>query len=402
MLSMEGLVVLRHYLEQGLSKSAIASRLGINRRTVLRYEKSGRREPGSWPRPKRPSKLDPFRDYLRGRLEPYPELSEVRLLSEIRALGYAGGRTILGDYLRTLRQAPPGIERRFETEPGEQAQVDFAVFDTAFGRVHALLVVLSWSRSLHVRFGMHQDQLSLMGGLHRAFVSFGGVPRALLFDRMRAVVSTSAPDGSAVFNAEMLRFASHYGFRLRACRPYRAKTKGKVERAVSYLRSSFFYGRSFRDLEDLNAQAALWLSETANSRVHGTTGEAPAMRLEKEREALRPLPAEAFVPVAAHGRRVTRDGFVSYNGNSYSVPEGVGSRDVEVRPTPVELRLYSGGRLVAVHPLLEGRGGRRLEPSHRRPAGAGDAPPAAAGDPRAFDLIEVEKRPLEAYERVLA
>ena len=402
MLSKEGLVVLRHYLEQGLTKTAIARKLGISRRTVLRYEKSGRKVPRYGPRPPRPSKLDPFKEYMKARIEAYPELSGVRLLSEVRALGYTGGRTILGDYLRSTRPAVPLlIEQRFEAGPGEQAQADFAVFNTVFGRVYAVLVVLSWSRSLYVRFGMHQDQLSLMSGLHRAFACFGGVPGTVLFDRMRAVVSASAPDGSAVFNTEMLRFASHYGFKLRACRPYRAKTKGKVERAVSYLRSSFFYGRTFRDLEDLNAQLGTWLSETANRRVHVTTGKIPAERLEEERPVLRPLPGDAFVPAVVAGRRLTRDGFVSYNGNTYSVPEGVKSRDVAVKATPGEVRLYSGGRLVARQRVLEGRGERWLEPSHRGGVQAGDAPLPAHSSSLELESVEVEKRPLEVYERVL-
>ena len=136
--------------------------------------------------------------------------------------------------------------------------MDFATFKTSFGTVYALLMALSWSRALWVRFVMHQDQITLLGGLHQGFVSFGGVPRTVLFDRMRTAVAGSGTEIPAVFNAEMLRFASHYGFSPRACRPYRAKTKGRVEGAVSYLRRSFFYGRSFRDLDDLNAQCASW------------------------------------------------------------------------------------------------------------------------------------------------
>ena len=133
--------------------------------------------PDHGPRPKRPSKLDHFETYLRGRLEDYPELSGVRLLAEIRALGYQGGYTVLKDRLRALRPKPlVPIEQRFEVEPGDQAQVDFATFKTPFGTVYALLMVLSWSRALWVRFVMRQDQLTLLGGLHQGFVSFGGVP----------------------------------------------------------------------------------------------------------------------------------------------------------------------------------------------------------------------------------
>ena len=161
MLSKEGLILLRHYIQEGLSKSAVSRKLGISRRTVHRYLMAGDHEPSYGPRSKRPSKLDPFETYLRGRLEDYPELSGVRLLAEIRALGYQGGYTVLKDRLRALRTKPPlPIEQRFEVEPGGQAQVDFATFKTSFGTVYALLMVLSWSRALWVRFVMHPTGMS--------------------------------------------------------------------------------------------------------------------------------------------------------------------------------------------------------------------------------------------------
>ena len=239
------------------------------------------------------SKLDSYKGYLLGRIQTYPELSARRLLAEIRSLGYQGGYTILKDYLRSRRpKAPLSIEQRFEVTPGQQAQVDFATFKTPFGTVYALLVVLSWSRALWIRFGFHQDQLTVLTGLHQSFCAFEGIPRTVLFDRMRTAVAGSDPEGGAVFNAEMLRFAAHYGFRPVACRPYRAKTKGRVERAVSYLRRNFFYGRPFRDLEDLNTQLAIWLRDTANIRVHGSTGEVPTVRLQQEQPHLTPLPVD--------------------------------------------------------------------------------------------------------------
>ncbi len=402
MLSREELIVLRHYVKEGLPKTVIAEKLGINRRTVHRYLANGKQEPQYGPRPPRPSKLDPYKEYLLGRIETYPELSGKRLLGEIRNLGYEGGYTILKDYLRAHRPRPVlTIEQRFEVSPGQQAQVDFATFKAPFGTVYALLVVLSWSRALWVRFGLHQDQLTLLSSLHGAFSAFGGVPRSLLFDRMRAVVAGSGPGGSAVFNAEMLRFAAHYGFRPVACRPYRAKTKGRVERAVSYLRRNFFYGRSFRDLEDLNLQVDGWLREVANLRVHGTTGEIPGERLLKEHPHLSPLPVDSYTPMLTLGRRIAKDGFISYNGNEYSVPEGLLHREVQVRATLEELHLLQDGRPVGRHPVLEGRGLRRLAPEHRRhPNGS----PPLTGDSSnapAHELIEVQRRPLEVYERVL-
>jgi len=184
MLSKEEFIVFHHYLKEGLSKSAIARKLGINRRTIHRYIKSGKTKPEYRTRLVKPCVIDPFRDYIRGRLKMYPELSAARLLEEIIPLGCRGKYTTVRNYVHSQRsELPLPIEIRFEVKPGEQAQADFAIFVTPFGKVYALLVVLSWSRCLWVRFYYHQDQLTVLNGLHQAFVAFGGVPVSVLFDR---------------------------------------------------------------------------------------------------------------------------------------------------------------------------------------------------------------------------
>jgi hypothetical protein len=237
-------------------------------------------------------------------------------------------------------------------------------------------------------------------GLHQAFTYFGGVPHTLLFDRMRTVVAGSAEDGRAVFNEELLRFAAHYSFQPVACRPYRAKTKGRVERAVSYLRGSFFYARQFRDLEDLNTQCAAWLEDTANARVHGTTGEIPQERLAVELPSLIQMPPDPYIPRITLGRRINKDGFISYNGNEYSVPEQLGQGTVQIRATLTEVRLFQDDRLVATHPVLEGRGQRQLAPGHRGRRKAESPQEGSADAP--WNLVEVQRRSLEVYERVLS
>ena len=181
---------------------------------------------------------------------------------------------------------------RFETPAGRQGQVDFGTFTLPWGRRHALVVVLGYSRLLWLRFYPRQTMTVLMEGLEGAFERFGGVPAELLFDQMRAVVLSDdrAAGGGLVLNAEFLRFAAHWGFVPRACRPYRARTKGKVERPIRYIRESFFYGREFANDNDLNEQAVGWLEGTANLRRHATTGERPVERFERdERSALLPL-----------------------------------------------------------------------------------------------------------------
>ena len=178
---------------------------------------------------------------------------------------------------------------RFETPAGRQGQVDFATFTLPWGRRHALVVVLSHSRLLWLRFYRRQTMAVLTEGLERAFARFGGVPKELLFDQMRAVVLSDGRvgGGELVLNAEFLRVAAHWGFHPRACRPYRAQTKGKVERPIRYIRDSFFYGRAFAADEDLNEQASRWLEGTANVRRHSTTGERPVDRFRDERAGSR-------------------------------------------------------------------------------------------------------------------
>lgn len=306
----EKLVLLKHLLEQGLSKTAIAAQVGVSRRTVYLWVQTGQLErdldqPVRRTRARRVSKLDPYKPIIDTRLATYPELSGVRLWAEVRAAGYVGGITQLRDYVQRVRPRPelePIV--RFETPAGLQAQVDFADFRFPWGKRHALVVVLGYSRLLWLTFYPRQTMRALMSGLETAFAYFGGVPRELLFDQLKAVIiEDQRPDGGRLIeNPEFLRFAAHWGFRIRACRPYRAQTKGKVERPVGYVRHNLVYGREFLGDADLAAQTAWWLDQVANVRCHGTTGEAPRLRFERdERAVLTPLalrPYQPLLPVA--------------------------------------------------------------------------------------------------------
>ncbi|HEV8600688.1 MAG TPA: IS21 family transposase [Gemmatimonadales bacterium] len=296
-------VLLRHYLEQGLTVTAIAERLGSSRRTIQRWLAAGEldRDPLTIcyrPRPPVPTKLDPYKPLIQERLATFRELTAVRLFAEARAAGYAGSLTQLKIFVRHVRPPPePESLVRFETPPGLQAQVDFAQVRLPWGARHLLLVVLGYSRLLWLQLCLRQTMATLMRGLEAAFGYFGGVPRELLFDQLKAVIlDDQRPQGGRVLeNPEFLRFAAHWGFRIRACRPYRAKTKGKVERPIRYVRQSFLYGRSFAGDADLGAQALLWLDQVANVRVHGTTREVPRERFEREeRAALQPLAARPY------------------------------------------------------------------------------------------------------------
>ena len=293
-------MLLKHYLDQGVSKAELSRRFGVSRRTIHHWIATGQLDrdlaagaAGAAPRRRRAQKLDPYKGIIDARLEEFPRLSAQRLFDEVRAAGYPGGYSRVRDYVGQVRpRGPVEPAVRFETPPGKQGQVDFGTFTLPWGRRHALLVVLGHSRLLWLRFYRRQTMRVLFEGLESAFARFGGVPRELLFDQMRAVVLSDdrAGGGELILNPEFLRFAAHWGFMPRSCRPYRARTKGKVERPIRYLRENFHYGRTFVNDADLNEQAQRWLDGTANVRRHGTTGERPVDRFERdERRALGPL-----------------------------------------------------------------------------------------------------------------
>lgn len=299
-------MLLVHYLEQGLPKAAIARQLGIDRRTIHRWIAAGQLavDPatGLLPAPLRhssqPSKLEPYKAIIRQRLEDFPELPATRLFDEVCSAGYRGAYTLVKEFVRSIRPAvEPEPPNRFETAPAHQAQVDFAEVRFPWGKRYALLVVLGYSRHLFVQFSAQPDMRALFRGLEAAFAFFGGVPRELLFDQMKSVITADLRDQGErlVENAEFLRFAAHWGFRIRACRPYRARTKGKVERSVRYLRESFLYGREFLGDADLAEQLERWLATVANVRIHGTTGEQPLERfLRDEQPLLQPLASRPY------------------------------------------------------------------------------------------------------------
>jgi len=291
---------LRIYLEEGLSKSEIARRLDISRDTIHRLIRSGQlerdldAEPVRYkPRPPVATKLGPYKAIIAARLEAYPRLSAVRLLEEVRAAGYTGGYTQVKEFVRTVRpREEPEPVVRFETPAGLQAQVDFGEFKFPWGKRYALVVVLGYSRLLWLRFFERQDMRTLFRGLEEAFAFFGGVPKELLFDQMKAVITKDLRllGGQLVINEEFLRFTRHWGFKARACRAYRAQTKGKVERPIYYIRDNFVYARDFLDDEHLDAERERWQERTANVRVHATTRERPRERFERdERHVLQAL-----------------------------------------------------------------------------------------------------------------
>jgi transposase len=394
---------------QGLSISAIARRTGRDPKTIRKYIARGLELPAYGPRRVGcPGKLTPYLDYLCERVSTYPDLSAVRLTREIRERGYQGAYTAVKRYIAATRppdQSKP-FEVRFETPPGQQAQVDFARFVTTFTDepeitriVWLFSLVLGHSRFIFARFVMHQDLQTLLRCHMLAFDALGGVPLEILYDRMKTAVTGEDGDGHIIYNRALLALAQHYRFAPKACRPYRAKTKGKVERPFSYIRQDFFLARSFSNLDDLNAQLRDWLDTVANARLHGTTQRIVAEAFEAEKPELQSLPIFPFDALLKLERRVSHDGLVSIGGNYYSVPDRT-RRIVEVHQLPDQIRILDQGRLVAVHPVLEGRRQSRVHPDHRQglPAKASRSSSEAIGVGRPGD--QVARRSLAFYQAV--
>ena len=387
MIQLGELMMILELHRQGLSITAIARRTGRDPKTVRKYVERGLEPPVYGPRQVgRPNKLAPYLDYLRERVAAFPDLSAVRLTREIRERGYKGAYTAVKRFVAAIRpeREPKPFEVRFETPPGYQAQVDFARFVTAFTDepgitriIWLFSLVLGHSRHIFARFVMHQDLQTLLRCHMLAFAAIGGVPIEILYDRMKTAVTGEDGNGHIIYNRSLLALAQHYGFLPRACRPYRAKTKGKVERPFSYIRQDFFLGRSSRNLDDLNIQLDDWLATVANVRLHGTTQRIVSEAFAAEQAELQKLPAFPFDALLKLERRVSHDGLVSIGGNYYSVPDRT-RRVVEVHQLPDQIRILDQSRLVAVHPILEGHRQYRIDPAHRQ--GALARPPRRKAD----------------------
>jgi transposase len=302
MVGSEAALEIRVLHRHGKSIREIAREMGVSRNTVRRYVRDDAAERYK-SRPARTTKLSPFKAYIAERLRSAsPErIPGTVLMTELRERGYVGGYTMLKQFLVSLRSEEPIVPViRFETEPGQQMQVDWAVIRRGENRLSVFVATLGWSRATYVEFVTDERVETLIEAHENAFLAFGGTPREVLYDNMRTVVLERHRYGPGRhrFHPGFLDFARHCGFRPRLCAPYRAQTKGKVERFIRYLRESFYVPLASRlaqeglvvDRETANLAARRWLREVANARVHGTTGEVPAERLALERTQLQPVP----------------------------------------------------------------------------------------------------------------
>lgn len=350
-------MTIRYLARDGEQIATLARRFGLSRQTI--YNQLARATAAPAPRAPRPSALDAFREYVRTRVEAF-DLPAPVLLRELRMRGYTGGLTILRDAMRPLKAAQiRRVTERFETLPGRQAQADWGECGTITvggetRKLYVFVLVLGYSRMLFARCTTSTKQPALFRCLQRAFDALG-IPAELLVDNMKQCVERHEVATATVHWAPaFLDFAEHYGVLPMASPPYWPRVKGKVERGVGYVKHSFLEGRTFADLDDLNAQCAHWLATVANQRIHGTTKAIPAVRFAEEQTMLRTATAvPVFDTRPVEWRVAALDCHVSYRGVRYSVAPAAAGHTVTIRASgecvgdPFTITL--GTEIVGVH-----------------------------------------------------
>lgn len=297
--------------KHGFSLRRIAAEVGCAVNTVRSHLTAGQK-PKYERHKKRPSKLSPYEAYLRERQTSAHPLwiPATVLYREIAAQGYQGGMSPLRRFLREIKPTlPPEPVVRFETAPGEQMQVDWVEFRKGRQPLYAFCATLGYSRASYVEFVADMKVVTLIDCHQNAFVALGGVPRRLLYDNMKTVVLERDVDGPGEhrYHAGFLDYAKHGGFVIKRCRPYRARTQGKVERFNGYLRRSFYVPLAAKlkqaglqlDVVTANAEVRHWLQEVANVRIHGTTQRRPSEQLQQEQAHLQAIPAAWRGDIAA-------------------------------------------------------------------------------------------------------
>ena len=372
MLRKEDWMEIKAQVERGVYVKDIAVELGVHPKTVSRALKRQGAPPGDRPEARK-SILDPFKSAVDGMLREgiWNAMVVVRKLQE---LGYPGEVTLVREYIRPkrpLRESRATV--RFETGPGEQMQSDWGEIEVLVSgiskRIFISVNTLGFSRRFHFWCTERMDAEHTYEGIIRAFEYFGGVTREVLVDNQKAAVIRNRIGERVVFHERFLDLAGCYGFVPRACRPYRARTKGKDERMVGYVKHNFFVRfHEFESVSHMNALAERWLKEEADPRVHGTVKEVVAERFEREAPSLFPLPAIRYDTSYLEQRIVQWDGYVDIRGNRYSVPGHLCGKMVNVRVgLGGELRIFSDGCLVAEHRLQSAGNGWVTLPEHHIP-----------------------------------
>jgi transposase len=391
---------------RGKSKKAIARELDLDIKTVRKWT---REEWSPQRRQPRGVALMLYEDVIAKRFAEVGYNAMV-LHRELQDAGYEGSPRSVRRFVGRLREAarPEVATLRFETGPGEQAQVDWGMIGVWIGevriKVHLFVMVLGFSRRIFVRAYEHERLMNLLDGHQAAFEHFGGRTRALLYDNPRTIVlSKDEANGTVEWNRRFKDRMDFYGAEVKLCRYYRAQTKGKVESGVKYVKRNALVGRRFASYDEVNVWLEQWASTVADQRIHGTTHERPAERFERE-ERMKMIAVDARPPSRESrtiSRRVSHDAFVEVETNRYPVPFAWCRAEVSVELTPTEVRIVHEAESIVYERELEHQrvirwsGEPRLLPRQA----ASDAPAEAPRfDPAWLARVgQVAARPLDAY-----
>jgi transposase len=356
---------------EGLSQRAIARRMRCSPHTVKRAIVSDT-PPGSQSAAPRPSLLDPHKPKIVALVEKHPELSAVRILEEIRRGpdAYQGGLSILRQYVRSIRPDRRRVYQEVAWEPGQALQVDWGCcgqveIESTTRKVSVLVAVLCYSRMCYIEFTLSQKKAEFYRAIVHALEFFGGSPRRIIFDNLKAAVLNGS-GRNVCLQPEFYALCGHYALEPVACASRDPESKGMVEAGVRYVKRNALAGRSeeLTSWEDYGRLARSWRDETANIRMHRTLNTRPIDRFEEERPRLRPLPAAAWdadeiVPTVA-----TSHALVRFDGNKYSVPVDVARRPVVLRAGSERVRIFCQEQEVAQHRRSYGRNVTISQPEH--------------------------------------
>ena len=302
----------------------------------------------------RQSIVDPYLPFLRETLEQHPRLRATRLYRMVRDRGYAGSVEQLRRVVARLRPQPKEAFLRLQVFPAEQGQVDWAYFGSALvcrarRQLSCFVMTLSWSRALYLEFFSDQTMENFLRGRVRAFASWPGAPRVILYDNLRSAVLERRGD-QVHFNPRLLELAAHYHFALRPCQIRAGNQKGRVERAIRFARDSFWAGRTFTTLEECNRQALLWRDEVAHQRRWPDDGSRTvAQALAEEQPRLLPfssIHSNRDRIVAVQSRKTI---YVRFDLNDYSIPPEAVGRPLTLAASDTHVRILDGPAEIAYH-----------------------------------------------------
>ena len=396
--------------QRKMSIAAIQAATGHDRKTIQKVVTPGT-DGNDRARRSRGSKLDSYHEYIRKRWDEGCQNAQV-LWEELCDQGFTGSLSLVKQRVAPLRPQR-GVEptQRYETAPGEQAQCDWADFGALVypdGRrpLYIFIYTMSYSRRMYIEFVHDERQETLFACLEHAFAYFGCVPATVLSDNMKPMVVEHPPDGDIVWNPRFAAFAAFHGFRPKAARPYRAKTKGKVERAVKYVRQNFWPRvPDAMTLAELNTRVLQW-AEQRDHRIHGTTHARPCDRWADDYAASTPYdPTHLWIFGEPFERKVTADAFVHWQGHRFAVPWEAAGHPVQVFRQPEDQILIRQGERLWAHyavPTAPHQEVGTLQyhttpPPHRVPG----VPTPRRRDLHVPDLVEPTTRSLDQYAEVM-